>query len=534
MAQAGVAGVGLKLSGVLSSTAHSQSTGRQQSDLCCKALPLWGGFAKAKPNQTSSTWEQHSWVGRGFSSAVRASRDSEGGKKREESPGGRSRYPDSLRDPSNRGAALEGEENVERSLDRIETAAKASIDKLRHIIYKLRTQAPEATSTEISTVSGDLLMGSAKFAGRDEEIFIKQDFEVELGSFGGETSGDESDSPDAEAFVHHDALTCTQTSVRIDEATGTAVVSVTATVRGGDIIDQSSYTEKSVALAARALARTCLALDEKAQAALAGGQSVLKTLPKLDRKPHELLTEVLQDGQIVRFAPLVEAGSSPFRHKYEVELEIPQWSKANAVFIPFVPGDAFLRWRRAPAEWVAYQMNLLLGLDIVPPAAIRTNVQLGEEKYDLGVMVAAVSGLRPLSSIPTRKWGVPSPVAFVTSAHVLDALLGGAPRQPHEFKAGNHWSLQGGLKPVVWEHPMGPGRGALHSMWSHRGERKGVKSIPATTLARLKELSPSVLFEQLGGAVTSDETELILERRDQIVAYFDAMAKRHGGEAVLV
>lgn len=53
-------------------------------------------------------------------------------------------------------------------------------------------------------------------------------------------------------------------------------------------------------------------------------------------------------------------------------------------------------------------------------------------------------------------------------------------------------------------------------------------------MARLKELSPSVLFEQLGGAVTSDETELILERRDQIVAYFEAMAKRHGQEAVLV
>jgi hypothetical protein len=54
------------------------------------------------------------------------------------------------------------------------------------------------------------------------------------------------------------------------------------------------------------------------------------------------------------------------------------------------------------------------------------------------------------------------------------------------------------------------------------------------TMARLKALSQNVLFEQLSGALTSDEMELMLERRDQIVAYFEAMAKRHGKEVVLV
>lgn len=360
MAQAGLAAGGLRPLGGLPSAAHSQSTGRQLSDPCCKAFPLGGGFARTKPNQIPIILEQHPWVGRGFSSAVRASRNSQGGRKRDESPERRSKYSDSLRDLSVVGAAAEGEENVERSLDRIEVAAKASIDKLRHIIYKLRTQDPEATSTTISSANGETVSGStsAMIQRRDEEIVIKQDFEVELGSFGGNSSGSDGDDPlEAEAFVHHDALTCTQTAVRIDEATGTAVVTVTATVRGGDIIDQALYTEKSVALAARALARTCLALDEKAQAALAGGESIMKTLPKLDSKPHELLTEVLQDGQIGKFAPLVESGSSPFRQKYEVELEIPQWSKAKAVFVPFIPGDAFLRWQRAPAEWVAYQVS---------------------------------------------------------------------------------------------------------------------------------------------------------------------------------
>jgi hypothetical protein len=63
---------------------------------------------------------------------------------------------------------------------------------------------------------------------------------------------------------------------------------------------------------------------------------------------------------------------------------------------------------------------------------------------------------------------------------------------------------------------------------------RNLQSIPAMTMARLKALSQNVLFEQLSGALTSDEMELMLERRDQIVAYFEAMAKRHGKEVVLV
>jgi hypothetical protein len=89
-------------------------------------------------------------------------------------------------------------------------------------------------------------------------------------------------------------------------------------------------------------------------------------------------------------------------------------------------------------------------------------------------------------TVSLQEWGVPSPLSLISSAHVLDALLGGSPRKPHQFNAGKHWKLKGGLKPMLWEHPMGPGRGALHSMWSHRGELKGVK-VSAKNLELLKK-----------------------------------------------
>ena len=42
----------------------------------------------------------------------------------------------------------------------------------------------------------------------------------------------------------------------------------------------------------------------------------------------------------------------------------------RAIYKPRVYGDAG-GWHRTPMEWVAYRLNLLLGLDFVPPVAYR-------------------------------------------------------------------------------------------------------------------------------------------------------------------
>lgn len=44
--------------------------------------------------------------------------------------------------------------------------------------------------------------------------------------------------------------------------------------------------------------------------------------------------------------------------------------RVRAVFKPRVEGDAE-GWHRAPIEWVAYELNLMLGMDYVPPVAYR-------------------------------------------------------------------------------------------------------------------------------------------------------------------
>ena len=45
-------------------------------------------------------------------------------------------------------------------------------------------------------------------------------------------------------------------------------------------------------------------------------------------------------------------------------------ARVRAIYKPRVYGDAG-GWHRTPMEWVAYRLNLLLGLDLVPPVAYR-------------------------------------------------------------------------------------------------------------------------------------------------------------------
>jgi hypothetical protein len=54
-----------------------------------------------------------------------------------------------------------------------------------------------------------------------------------------------------------------------------------------------------------------------------------------------------------------------------VQLQDPHTAqRVRAIYKPRVYGDAG-GWHRTPMEWVAYRLNLLLGMDLVPPVAYR-------------------------------------------------------------------------------------------------------------------------------------------------------------------
>lgn len=68
-----------------------------------------------------------------------------------------------------------------------------------------------------------------------------------------------------------------------------------------------------------------------------------------------------------------------------------------------------------------------------------------------------------------------SSVYFVSNAHILDALVGTAPRERRLFMEGLHWVRHGKRRPMLLEHPVGSLNRKLHAMWNPRSSAKGVR-----------------------------------------------------------
>eukprot|EP00270_Netrium_digitus_P012893 TRINITY_DN4238_c0_g1_i1.p1 TRINITY_DN4238_c0_g1~~TRINITY_DN4238_c0_g1_i1.p1 ORF type:complete len:723 (-),score=172.39 TRINITY_DN4238_c0_g1_i1:220-2388(-) len=519
------------------------------------------------------------------------------------------------------------------AVDMIEIRAKASIDKLRHLLYKLKSKSDEK---EESSSSGRPLEVSQQLppvsngvsVEENQELYVSQKFQVPLEEAEivdeeveiREAAPTEWFSDDATMIetMEEDLLTCTRTSVQVDETTQTAVVTIMATVRvanlgkdGKQRSDVGWDSQAAVAMAAKALARSAATIDQhhtknasvsplatpvphsrksfsassddlssSSRAMLQASDRVIAALSPTPQRQelHAGILQKLEEGKVLGWQAMEGAegyGVTAFRRQsmFIVELGLGPGHKefsysfqSQAVFKPFLPGDAYCRWRRAPADWVAYRLNLLLGLDMVPPAVIRQDMRIGAKKWAMGVLIQRVHNVAPLMTLLTKadqhlQLSDEELEEAVSHAHVLDALMGNAIRTQEGFLAASHWlpeaeaggeaegSVQGEgqrgsrqlLCPVLLDHPMGPGLGEdLPAMWARRGGGGGggesgssnpmvqssVKRVSSNLLVRLRGLSRSMLLEAMAGALTGAEMELILEKRDQVLAYLDSIGAR--------
>lgn len=114
----------------------------------------------------------------------------------------------------------------------------------------------------------------------------------------------------------------------------------------------------------------------------------------------------------------------------------------QAIFKPSAPGD-FDGWHRtsigatlpsittssvhgaqdvdtaAPAERVAYLLNLQLGMDLVPPTVYRRDLILEDQSFPQdGAMIYFVDNLQDLMDIDEREWGT-SKEALLSDTRIL-------------------------------------------------------------------------------------------------------------------
>lgn len=343
---------------------------------------------------------------------------------------------------------------------------------------------------------------------------------------------------------HPGALCCTRTTVHPSISDGTHTVTVKTTARLTEDANAISNEELG-ALAAQALMTG--ASDH-----LRGRVEDLRrrTFSNYDvNGRHKDICHALETGEIIKAErnPVI----SQFGHESFVMTLRDDTSgrQLKAIFKPRVQGDAG-GWHNAPMEWVAYKLNILLGMDYVPPVGYRRGGvcfwEGGEGNegphscdYAEGAMLYFIEESRPLRCFPEAQWGAPpvSKSILLSDTRILDVLLHNSDRHHGHFLLGRHWSKGewvdgrwvGKRLPCLIDHAASFRADADVSMVHENAFQTGpVKCVSAKTYLNLRLLDYATLAHEFGAVLTDEQLRAMVKRRDKMLRYLDGLVADQG------
>ena len=366
---------------------------------------------------------------------------------------------------------------------------------------------------------------------------------------------------------HPGALCCTRATVTEAPANvefGRSVtLSLETTVRATDTAPNSHSSaltsEELGGLAAQAmLAAAAEHLSSRTRAINTAAR------PVEDRQIHEELTAILQDGDIVE--AIANPVVSQFGHEsFMVTLQDHHHHpgrRLKAIFKPRVQGEAD-GWHRAPMEMVAYRLNLLLGLDHIPPVAYRSggiNFKLTGGDHDVGkdvfypegAFMLFVEDARELRCFPENEWGTPVPEnkdLLLSNTRILDVLLHNSDRHHGHFLLARHWcrgtweekeggggsKWKGDFRPCLIDHAASFRADAEVTMLHENSFKTGpVRCVSAKTYMRLRFLDYTTLQEQFRDVLSEEELRGLVKRRDAVLFYLDRLVAEQGYAATVM
>ncbi|GBG89130.1 hypothetical protein CBR_g48839 [Chara braunii] len=174
--------------------------------------------------------------------------------------------------------------------------------------------------------------------------------------------------------VHPGALSRTKTTITTDSRSKTAVVAVESSVTftGDDSSSSSLEVDDYLALAENCVLKRASELMNKTrrEQLMMGdtGDANGRTAEVYEK--HRAIVSVLEEGKVVAARPTQPP--SIFGHEsFVLQLRDSRTGlKANAIFKPRVGDGDAEGWHRPPIELVAYKLNLMLGMDYVPPVGL--------------------------------------------------------------------------------------------------------------------------------------------------------------------
>ncbi|GAX75953.1 hypothetical protein CEUSTIGMA_g3396.t1 [Chlamydomonas eustigma] len=336
-------------------------------------------------------------------------------------------------------------------------------------------------------------------------------------------------------ITHPGSLTCSSASVTCDERSGTIMLSLKASVR-------STEGKKANRLELEELGWLALKLAAEERAAALNQQMIL---PCEHDERHRQVLNMLKNGVVLDATKSVNS----FGHvSYVVTLE-DQVSKqrCQALFKPAIEGDGE-GWHRVPIEAAAYHLNLLLGMDCVPPAVFRSACDVDWQHFDRGgAFIYWCSAATGLSKVPPREWGC-HPDVMLSDTRILDVLIQNSDRHEGHFMWAEHWAKgaykagrvshdawRGRMHPILIDQAAGFRPEAFVSLEHENAFGSGpTNTISSKTYMRLRFLDLPAVTAALGEYISPEEIRSLLRRKDEILHHFDTLVGTKGYHQVVL
>lgn len=184
----------------------------------------------------------------------------------------------------------------------------------------------------------------------------------------------------------------------------------------------------------------------------------------------------------------------------------------NAAYKPIKRGRHSGYWESYEAEVAAYQLDKLLGLNMVPPTVVR------RVESDLGSLQLWVNGCKTFKSVQQQ---MPSSAEFshqISRMKVFDNLIYNDDRNAGNFLVDSDWNI------VLIDHS--------RAFLSRKDLLKGDSKLPVSFDRKLVERLKALRFEDLEASMKDlldkGQIESILVRRDKLLKLLDELIKKQG------
>jgi len=235
--------------------------------------------------------------------------------------------------------------------------------------------------------------------------------------------------------------------------------------------------------------------------------------------------ELLRTANIVNYKAISTGVTRPYR----LFLEADGTELSGAWKNPDGMQDGFLEgWR---FEIAAYEMDKLLGLDMIPPTVER---EFEGRRGSLQLWVKS-----EMSELDRNNKKIDIPIQYATrwshrkyTMRAFDSLIGNEDRTQENIRYAENWRI------ILIDHSR-----SFRSNWRYTNrlmygkngvkEKKPFRKLPRTFVERVKELTYETIQGAVGAYLSKEEIDAILKRKQLLLDEIDEMIKEQGESAVL-